>query len=230
MQQHDGPGRDVAGDARQHLVGPAVHAVEAARTPGHARQAVPFQRQSHERVGHAHHAAVPARCLPGDRGEDGLGAADLVFHGGRPQPPEARIGVIGAVVADAMAAVADGLDPRRMRPRPFAHQEERGPGPVAIQQFQHRIGVVGGPVVDGQPDHPLGRRQPRQGRAEQGGARMQRGRHHHQMGGHHHRQADLPAEPPPQAGHAHLRQHQQAQYQAGTARRTMQCSCRAHAP
>ncbi len=230
VQQHDRARAQVWQQPCQHAVRRAADAVVAARAPAYPDQPQPLQHRRHERIGHAHHRAVPAHRLATQGLQCMLAALDLGAHRRRAQPPEARLRMAVAVIAQVMATAQDLLHQFRLCQRTFPHQEEGGACLVAVQQVEHGAGFRTGAVIDGQPYRVGGLRQSAQHRRIEA-AVGQEHRHHEQcVAGHHQRQTPLPAVQGPDQDHDQLRRHQPGQPAPGAGRDAMQCSCVAHPP
>ena len=230
MQQHDGAGLQVRQQPRQHALRRAADAVVAPGTPAHAHQAQRLQHRCHERIGHAHHRAVPAHWMPAQGLQCMLAALDLGPHRRRAQTPEARLWVAVAVVAQVVAAAQDLLHQFRLCQRTFPHQEEGGARLVAVQQVEHGAGFRARAVIDRQPDAVAGLWQPAQHRCVEAAVGQEYRHHEQRVAGHHQRQAPVPACQCPYQDHGQLRRHQPGQPAPGPGRDAMQCSCVAHPP
>ncbi len=230
MQQHDGTGPQVGQQAGQYAVRRAAHAVIAARAPAHAHQAQRRQHRRHERVGHAHHRAVPARRAAADRFQRLVAAFDLGTHRRRAQPPEPGLRVGVAVVAQVMPAAQDLPHQGRVRQCALADQEECRLRLVPVQQVQQRRGLRAGAIVDRQPDAVTGVGQAVQHRRVETAVGQEHRHHEQRVGGHHQRQPPAPAGQHPDQDHRHLRRHQPGQPAPRPGRDAMQCSCVGHAP
>ncbi len=230
MQQHDGTRAQVRQQPCQHAVRRAADPVEAARAPAHPDQPQSLQHRRHERIGHAHHRAVPAHRLATQRLQCVLAALDLGAHCGRAQPPEARLRVAVAVIAEVVATSQDLGHQFRLRQRSFPHQEEGCTCLVAVQQVKHGTGFRARTVINGEPDRVASIRNPAQHRRIEAAVGQEHRHHEQRMAGHHQRQAPIPTGQPPYQDHDQLRRHQPRQPAPGAGRDAMQCSCVAHPP
>jgi hypothetical protein len=164
VQEEDVAAAQAAAEPRQHPVRLAPHRVVAAAGPAHQLQVEPFEHRREQGIAQARRSAEEARRDADQVGEPRLRRADLARQAARAEQREgARMPI--AVVLHAVAA-ADNLAAERGVTRgDRGDREERGAGPVRIEDVEHGGRDLGvGAVVDGDRDLV-----PRRGRFGQAG-------------------------------------------------------------